>query len=170
MSIRSIRGHSAVLALSLSLLVAGAFPPAAPAEDQGQPSGTEQATDLETLQKEWGQAVDALRSYSAEQRDEALAEAEEQLAVMDRRIDALESRFAEEWAGLGESARRQREQALHGLREQRRELAEWYGGMKHGSRNAWEDVKQGFVRAYGALAESFGKAVEEFRSEPGDGE
>ena len=41
-------------------------------------------------------------------------------------------------------------------------LAEWYGGLKHSSSNAWEDVKTGFLESYHQLQGAFDKAAQEF--------
>lgn len=56
----------------------------------------------------------------------------------------------------------QRDEALRELRQQRNRVAEWYGGMEHGSAHAWEQVKRGFVTAYGELNSALGKAAKEF--------
>ena len=49
-----------------------------------------------------------------------------------------------------------------GRRRQRNRVAEWYGGMEHGSAGAWDQVKRGFVTAYGELDSAFVKAAKEF--------
>src|SRR6266568_2452965 len=57
-----------------------------------------------------------------------------------------------------EAARRKARATLNALRRERNEVAEWYGGLKHGSAESWERVKAGFVKSYQALKESFAKA------------
>jgi hypothetical protein len=52
--------------------------------------------------------------------------------------------------------------ALTALRKQRNQIAEWYGGLKHSSSNAWDDVKKGFLRSYQELRDAFDKAQSEF--------
>ena len=52
--------------------------------------------------------------------------------------------------------------ALRELRRQRNRVAEWYGGMEHGSAGAWNNVKRGFVTAYGALDRAFIRAARTF--------
>ena len=52
-------------------------------------------------------------------------------------------------AGLGWYIRRTPDSAA---------LAEWYGGIKHSSDNAWDTVKQGFADAYRTLSESLAEA------------
>lgn len=118
--------------------------------------------DTKALKKEWSEAVETLKKYSVNQRDQALAQAEETLETMDKRIEKLQVRAESEWHTLSKSVRERRETALRNLSRERNQLAEWYGGMKYSSDKAWEDVKQGFINAYGALSTSFGNARAEF--------
>jgi hypothetical protein len=114
------------------------------------------------VQQKWGEAIAAIKGYSANQRDQAIVEAQHMLDAMDERIDQLDAQTRREWDHLSHSARQKREATLHALRRQREDLSEWYGGMKHGSAAAWETVKGGFINAYGTLSDSFSKAVSEF--------
>lgn len=42
---------------------------------------------------------------------------------------------------------------------------EWYGGMKHSSAGAWNQMKKGFSDAYQSLYDSWKKATDEFKSD-----
>lgn len=114
------------------------------------------------LKRECAETVDALKQYSAAQRDVAVDKAEQTLEAMDRRIEQLEARTRQQWGKLTQSAREARETTLQRLRVQRNQAAEWYGGMKHSSAGAWESVKQGFIDSYAVLSDSFRKARDEF--------
>ncbi len=59
---------------------------------------------------------------------------------------------------MDQAARRKARATLNALRRERNEVAEWYGGLKHGSAESWEQVKAGFLKSYQALKESFAKA------------
>ncbi len=120
--------------------------------------------DLQQVQKESAQALEAMKKYTAAQRKEALANGKELLDAMDNRIDRLEVRTQNEWDQLSQAARQQRMVAMRALRDQRDDVAQWYGGIRHGSAGAWDEVKQGFVDAYGTLSRSFGDAVAQFDS------
>ncbi|MGD8616464.1 MAG: hypothetical protein PVI91_12485 [Gammaproteobacteria bacterium] len=135
------------------------------ADPNAAPSAATDTTDFAELKREWADAIRALKSYSAGQRDEAVARAKETLDAMDRRIDQLETRAQQQWANLSESARQKREASLRALRKQRNEVAQWYGGMKHSSAGAWESVKQGFIESYGVLGQSFRQAWDELDSD-----
>ena len=55
--------------------------------------------------------------------------------------------------------------ALQALREQRVEVAEWYGSMKASMSESWSHMKQGFSDAYKDLANAWEKSEKEYRSD-----
>jgi hypothetical protein len=114
---------------------------------------------------EWSQNVESLKPLAAEQRDEAVEAGRSAIDAIDQRIDELQSWTSENWNDLSAEARQDRREILNDLRSQRSTLAEWVGAMKHGSAEAWEDVKQGFMDAYNALGDSFNAAVDEFKDD-----
>lgn len=114
------------------------------------------------VRKEVSEAVRAIGDYTAEQRDAAVVKAKEALAATDRHIEQLQEKIDRNWSSMSETARENARTAMHNLQQQRTELAEWYGGLKHSSTKAWEDIKQGFAKSYEALGESLEKAGEEF--------
>jgi hypothetical protein len=81
--------------------------------------------------------------YGFAQCDEALARGKKLLNETDTRLDALEAQTQRNWSELSRPAREQRREALREPRRQRNRVAEWYGGMEHGSAHAWEQVKRG---------------------------
>jgi hypothetical protein len=54
------------------------------------------------------------------------------------------------------------------LRKRRNQLAEWYGGMRHSSVDAWGEVKSGFVTSYHDLADAMRNAREQFDQDRSD--
>ena len=116
----------------------------------------------ENVQEEWAEAIESIKGYSVNQRDVAVKKAGIALEELDEHIDVLEQRTADEWDTLSVEARAARLKMLQNLTEQRKELAEWYGGMKHSSSKAWVEVREGFVDAYDVLQKAWVDAVEEF--------
>jgi BMFP domain-containing protein YqiC len=108
------------------------------------------------------EAAEAIKNYSFDQRDEAIMKTEAALADLDARIARIESRLNKKWDQMDQSARKKAINALTALRKQRNEVAEWYGGLKHSSRNAWEDVKKGFLKSYQQLRDAFDRAHSQF--------
>ena len=122
----------------------------------------EESKSIEAVQQETRELLDALQAYGADQRDAALRETEAALARLDARIQALEMRVADRWQAMDAEARDKATQGMRELRRQRIELAEWYGGLKNSSANAWGHVKQGFSEAYSAMQDSWREAVEAY--------
>ena len=107
-------------------------------------------------------AAQAIKSYSVNQRDEAVKKANAALDDLDVRIDSMESQINKKWHQMDQSSRKKSRDTLTALRKQRNEVAAWYGGLKHSSSKAWEDVKKGFLKSYRDLRDSFDKAHSEF--------
>ena len=103
-----------------------------------------------------------IRGYTVTQRDEAVKSAKAAMDELDASIRRLERKTASEWDKMDEAARRKARAALDALRRQRNEVAEWYGGLKHSSAEAWDEVKNGFSKSYEALTGAFGRARKAF--------
>ena len=125
---------------------------------------SETTTGAEEVEEEVAEAMRAIRSFSAEQKDDAVAQAKQALKKLDAQIDRMEQQMRDGWSDLDRAARQKSRAALQRLREQRNELAEWYGGMKHGSLDAWERLKEGFLKSYGKLEQAFQEARNELAS------
>jgi hypothetical protein len=115
-------------------------------------------TTPQVIEKKVTDAIAAIKSYAIDQRDEALQKAK---IVLDD-IDDLESRLNQKWDQMDQAARQKAASRLAALRKDRNDVAEWYGGLKHGSRQAWEDVKTGFSKSSQDLQDAFKKAYDDF--------
>lgn len=122
-----------------------------------QTSFGEKTSKIE-VKKEVQEAAEAIKQYSVEQRDEAVQKMKSTLDKMDKRIEQMESDLNKKWGNMTESAREQKQKSIRALKKKRNEVAEWYGGLKHGSANAWEEIKTGFSNAYEALGDALNKA------------
>jgi hypothetical protein len=98
----------------------------------------------------------------ADDRSETVGKIKDALEELDAQIARLERELRRTWAEMEPLARDAADAAMLRLRERRTELAEWYGGLKHSSAEAWEHVKKGFQDSYRAMASAFEKAKEEF--------
>lgn len=146
----------------LVVLIAAWMPLAFAQDTANPPEGTAKAQQREQVRKEVDEAVEAIRGYSIGRRREAVERARESLAETDRRMDRLESQMSERWARMGSAARQREKEAMADLRRRRNDVAEWTGGMRHGSSDAWEDVKAGFARSYHELAAALHEARMQF--------
>ena len=119
-------------------------------------------TATKDVKEKVGDAAQTIKNYSVNQRDEAVKKAKAAMDDLDVRIDNMESQINKKWHKMDQSSRKKSRATLTALRKQRNEVAEWYGGLKHSSSNAWEDVKKGFLKSYRELRDSFDKAHSEF--------
>ena len=144
----------------------------APKQAQSTPPQSEEAApapaQAEKTKKEMDEAIDAIRDYSVERRDEAVARARQSTEVLDQRIEAMQSQMANGWGRMSQATRTRSEQTMADLRKRRNQLAEWYGGMRHSSVDAWSEDKSGFVTSYHDLVEAMRKAREQLDQERAD--
>jgi hypothetical protein len=145
------------LFLGASLLSAAPHPALA-AQDAGQ-----KATAAE-VKKEVVDAAEAIKHYSAAQRDQAVKKVRAALDDLDARIERLEASIRDRWGEMDRAARERASAALRTLKQERERVAEWTGGLQHGSAEAWGQVKRGFSKAYGKLKASWEKADQELGS------
>jgi hypothetical protein len=117
---------------------------------------------IEDVKRETQDLLKALESYGANQRDEAVAQTRSALQRLDDRIDSLEARLDSNWEQMGAAARQSTRRSINALRKQRIEVAEWYGGLKSSSGDAWMHVKNGLAEAYRELSEAWKRAEQEF--------
>ena len=144
---------SALLLSALALLATTA----SFADDQNN----DQTTASE-IKKNAAQTYKSLKDYSVQQRDKAVAEAKEELGKLDQHIAEMQRNLDEHWQDMSAAARKQTRESLALLRQKREEAAEWYGGLKHSSGEAWEEVKKGFSDSYDRLEQAVKKAAKEF--------
>jgi len=131
-----------------------------------QPSFSADAPAGKTTAKDISRKADgtvrAVKDYTVQQRDEAVKQARAALDEMDVRIRRMERKLDNEWDQMDQAARKQARATQSALHRERNEAAEWYGGLKHSSADAWEEVKDGFMKSYETLKKSFAKARKEF--------
>ena len=114
-------------------------------------AATTETVTADEIRSEISEAFDAIGTYSVQQRDEAMARAEETLAEVDAEIDQLEDTTWENWNEMSQAAKNKSAAALKDLRRRRNKLSERYGALKHGADSAWEDLKGGFSDAWNDL-------------------
>jgi DNA repair exonuclease SbcCD ATPase subunit len=117
---------------------------------------------MENVEKQVGEAADAIKRYSADQRDEALSKAKAAMDALDAKIDKLEASIRRNWEKMDQATRRKAQAALDELKRQRKRMSESYGALKQSSAGAWEHVKNGFADSYEDLRDAWQKAKDEF--------
>ncbi len=153
---RGRRIHVAIVSTWMTLFLA------MPAGIAGE---TDDKATLKKAQKEVAEAAQAIKNYSADQRDEAVKKVKSSLDALDASIDRLQASIDKKWDQMSQTSREKARATMKKLRKQRNQVAEWYGGMKHSSAGAWDQMKKGFSDAYESLHDSWKKAAAEFKSD-----
>ncbi len=122
----------------------------------------EDNTTVKSVQQEAQDLIEALKGYTADQRDAAIQRSKRALDILDTRIDELETKIADDWDQMSSAAREKTRESLKTLRKKRNDVAEKYGSLKASSTSAWEEMKQGFSDAYEDLSDAWAKSVNEF--------
>lgn len=144
------------------LAAALALPSFAWAETSGASAPTDPAVKVEIdttpgmtttqeVRDEIGDAFAAVGDYAAQERKQALASAREAMQQLDAEIDRRQEALRENWADLSAAARERGRATLRDLQQARYRIGERYGALEAGADSAWDDLKQGFVDAYGQL-------------------
>jgi phage-related tail protein len=122
---------------------------------------TETVTTAEEVRAEISEAMDAIASYSEQERDEALAEARAALDRLDAEIQRRERALRQNWSEMSEATRETTEARLGDLRQARNRLGERYGALEAGASSAWDELKTGFSDAWSAFSEAWRAADED---------
>ena len=138
------------------------MPFSSPASAEGSDNKSEEAVTMEEVKEKVAAAGRSIENYTVEQRDQAVAKTRQELDDLDRNIDKLEKKMAQQWEQLSAETREKWQATLKELRKKRVEAAEWYGSVKRGSADAWEEIKKGYDKAYSELDRAWEKAKEEF--------
>jgi hypothetical protein len=134
------------LGLTLTLLTCPARP------------GWAQSTGKDVGQKA-AETGEAIRDYSVEKKDEAVAHAKRLSADLNARIKELETRAAKE---TGEAKTKAQAQ-LKELRAKRAEASRKLADLSRASKASWDRAKEGFANAYRDLAAAYDRAAAELK-------
>jgi hypothetical protein len=124
-------------------------------------SQTDKTTKPE-VSKEVTEAIEAIKGYTANQRDEAAAHAQMLLEEFDARIERLEDRIQARWEQMRQPMKESARPTLEALRRKRAAVADWYGRLPHSSDRVWDHIKTGLSDAYSELSDAWEKAIDEF--------
>lgn len=109
-------------------------------------------------QPEEQSAMSEMKEYTIEQKDAAVAKAQEMMEDLDKKIESWEMKMDQKWDDLKETSRENYAKSKEELKNQRADMAAWLEKMQNSSGEAWEEVTQGFVDGYDAFVESWNKA------------
>jgi uncharacterized coiled-coil DUF342 family protein len=102
---------------------------------------------------------EAIRDYTVERKDEAVAHARKLASDLDAKIKELEAQAAKR---TGEAKAKLQEQ-IKDLKAKRDEASRKLNDLTRASRASWDRAKEGFADAYRDLAQAYARAAAEFK-------
>jgi len=136
----------AIFAIALSAFLTHAAPAV------GQTSGKD-AT------QKTGEAADAIKGYTVEKKNEAVAHAKKLVSELDVKIKDLDAQVARDTSAVKADAQRQ----LKELKATRDKTAKKADELGRATAESWESVKRGFADSYTDLNKAYNDAVAKLR-------
>jgi chromosome segregation ATPase len=112
----------------------------------------------EEVKADISEAIQAIKEYTVQEKDKALAAARDALAKLDAEIARRESALRDSWANLENDAREEYAKEVEELQAARNRLSERVGALEAGTTDAWGELKAGFVNAYDAFKDRWNEA------------
>lgn len=125
----------------------------------------DQKTTASDVKEEAMETYDALKSYTLEQRNEAMNFAQEKVNKLDGQISEMQKTVDDKWQDMSKATQKKTRETLNTLRKKREDLAEWLGGIRYSPKEAWEDVKKGFADSYDRMERAFEEASKDITNE-----
>jgi biopolymer transport protein ExbB/TolQ len=116
-------------------------------------------TTAKDVSKQTGEAVDTLKSYSVDKKNEAMAYGKKMLNAADRDIKKLDRAAAK----ASDDTKAQWKEEKKGLKADRDALAKKLDEMGKASGDAWDGTKTAFADAYKDLRDGVSKASKKLK-------
>jgi hypothetical protein len=118
--------------------------------------GFAQSSDVK---KEINETLQAIGATTEEQRDQAKLKAEELLGRLDTEIRNLEAEIDKRSLEMTWASKLRLKSNLRQLKRRRNDLAKHYDALREDTKQAWEDIKSGFVDGVRAVTEKLDDAA-----------
>lgn len=156
-SYQSLTRYFACISLLFLLLLALPAAGFAQEAEDGASSG-------EKLKQDAMEFMESLKQYSAEKQQQAAEKFKSELDQMDKRLEKMERRFEEEKSEMSREMREKTKSSLEELRRQREEMAAWLEKFKTGSKDAWDQLREGLSKSFRDFSRSLEKTDEQMES------
>jgi ABC-type transporter MlaC component len=118
--------------------------------------GFAQSSDVK---KEINETLQAIAATTEEQRDQAKLKAEELVGRLDTEIRNLEAEIDKRSGEMTWAAKLRLNSNLRQLKRRRNDLAKRYDALREDTKQAWGDIKSGFVDGVRAVTEKLDDAA-----------
>jgi hypothetical protein len=142
-----MRRGMTIIAIAAAVLLAVAPRPAAA------------QTSAQDVSKKASETGEAIRDYTVERKDEAVAHAKKLAADLDVKLKELEAQASKQ---TGEAKAKLQAQ-IKDLKAKRDAAGARLNELTRASRASWDRAKEGFANAYRDLAQAYEKAAGEFK-------
>ena len=119
------------------------------------------AGSADDVKQEAGEALDAMKDFTVEQKDKAMAQGREMLDSVDRQIEKLDRKISDTAQDVSAETREDWRRQKARLIEMREEAADRLDRLGESTSEAWGDIKDGFAEAFGTLSDAVSDAVDE---------
>jgi hypothetical protein len=116
-------------------------------------------TSAQDVSKKASETGEAIRDYTVERKDEAVAHAKKLAADLDAKIKELEAQASKQ---TGE-AKAKLQERIKDLKAKRDAATGKLNELTRASKASWERAKEGFANAYRDLAQAYDRAAAEFK-------
>lgn len=118
-----------------------------------------QQTTAKDVGQKMAETGEAIKDYTVDKKDEAVAHAKKLGSGIDAKIKELEAQASKQ---TGE-AKTKSEQMIKDLKAKRAKVSAKLNDLSKATKASWDETKKGFADAYRDLAMSYDKAVAEFK-------
>ncbi|EKF74315.1 hypothetical protein A11A3_08950 [Alcanivorax hongdengensis A-11-3] len=144
-------GHRLLAAAALMMLTTAS----AWAENEGVP--TVKTPDPDRVEAQMEDTIDDIKSYSVEQKNQAMQTARHALDDLDQQITYLQSDIDSKWQDLSQQTRLKKQKALAALKDQQQALEQRYQALQDAGADNWEAAKVQFEQSWQAAKRGWEK-------------
>lgn len=100
-------------------------------------------------------AINTVKEFSADNKDQAIEKVDSALTRLDKRIEELEQQIQSKWQTMDNNARQEAQDSLDTLHTNRERVANWVAQLKASSSDTFNELKSSVSGAFSALQDSW---------------
>tara|TARA_R110001592_G_scaffold19116_5_gene78669 strand:+ start:15054 stop:15554 length:501 start_codon:yes stop_codon:yes gene_type:complete len=117
-----------------------------------------QPSTFEELQHDTHELMDSIANYTAQQRDNVVAEVEQSLEALDEHTQRMQERIDANMQVMSVESQELARDAMEELHEQRAVVGVHLEQLANNTTDTWDEVKAGFTEAYEKMFEAWEEA------------
>ena len=121
-----------------------------------------QTTTMSDVKKELSEALEAIKNFSSERKDDALSVMKKTLEKMDQQIEQLRDSITKQWEEMEPEARKNAEKTMRQLQRQRDKTADAIEELRKSGEKTWNTLKDEFIKNYEKFREELEDADQQY--------